>query len=134
MLAANEITLRLLCLLLVFSALESKDNILFITVDDLRPALGCYGDTMAYTPNIDDLAKRSMLFTNAYVQVRWRRVVYPVYTVVWLMVQIYTCCKCSNVIMFSWGMQMNAWSGGQTPCDACNNSTFMFQLFVILYA
>jgi membrane-anchored protein YejM (alkaline phosphatase superfamily) len=66
---ANEIMLYLLCFLLLFSAFESKDNILFITVDDLRPALGCYGDTMAFTPNIDALAKRSMLFTNAYVQV-----------------------------------------------------------------
>ena len=80
--AANKIMLHLLCLLLAFSALESKDNVLFITVDDLRPALGCYGDTMAYTPNIDNLAKHSMLFTNAYVQVRPRGVMCPAYTVV----------------------------------------------------
>ena len=74
---ANEILLYLLCFLMLFSALESKDNILFITVDDLRPALGCYGDTMAFTPNIDALAKRSMLFTNAYVQVQPRGVICP---------------------------------------------------------
>jgi membrane-anchored protein YejM (alkaline phosphatase superfamily) len=79
---ANEIMLRLFCLLLHFNTLESKYNILFITVDDLRPALGCYGDTMAYTPNIDALAKRSMLFTNAYVQVRPRCVMYSACTVV----------------------------------------------------
>jgi len=74
---AIEIMLYLLCFLMLFSALESKDNILFITVDDLRPALGCYGDTMAFTPNIDALAKRSMLLTNAYVQVQARGVMCP---------------------------------------------------------
>jgi Arylsulfatase A and related enzymes len=79
---ANEIIICLVCFLLLFCALESKANILFITVDDLRPALGCYGDTMAFTPNIDALAKRSMVFTNVYVQVRPRGVIYPAYTVV----------------------------------------------------
>jgi membrane-anchored protein YejM (alkaline phosphatase superfamily) len=76
---AYEIMLYLLCFLMLFSALESRDNILFITVDDLRPALGCYGDTMAFTPNIDALAKRSMVFTNAYVQVQRRGVMCPAY-------------------------------------------------------
>jgi hypothetical protein len=79
---ANEIILYLLCFLLPFSAFESEYNILFITVDDLRPALGCYGDTMAFTPNIDALAKRSMLFTSAYVQVHARGVMYPAYILV----------------------------------------------------
>jgi membrane-anchored protein YejM (alkaline phosphatase superfamily) len=79
---ANEIMLHVLCFLMLFSALESKDNILVITVDDLRPALGCYGDTMAFTPNIDALAKRSMFFTNAYVQVQPRGVMSCLYSYV----------------------------------------------------
>jgi hypothetical protein len=79
---ANKIMLYLLCFFMLFSALESKDNIIFITVDDLRPALGCYGDTMAFTPNIDALAKRSLLFTNAYVQVQSRGVMCPAFTLV----------------------------------------------------
>lgn len=65
----NEIILHSFYIFALFSAFESKDNILFIVVDDLRPALGCYKDQMAYTPNIDTLAKNSILFNNAYVQV-----------------------------------------------------------------
>ncbi len=45
-----------------------KPNILFIAVDDLRPELGCYGNTAIITPNIDRLAKTGMLFSNAYCQ------------------------------------------------------------------
>jgi hypothetical protein len=66
--AINEIIFHTYILLL-FSTIEAKDNIMLIIVDDLRPALGCYGDTMAHTPNIDALAKSSIYFNNAYVQV-----------------------------------------------------------------
>ncbi|XP_009995399.1 PREDICTED: iduronate 2-sulfatase [Chaetura pelagica] len=43
-------------------------NILFIVVDDLRPVLGCYGDKLVKTPNIDQLASQSIVFSNAYAQ------------------------------------------------------------------
>ena len=45
-----------------------KVNILFIAVDDLRPALGCYGDPLAITPNIDRLSKQGVVFGRAYTQ------------------------------------------------------------------
>jgi len=41
-------------------------NVLFIAVDDLKPAVGCYGDPHAKTPAIDRLAARGTVFERAY--------------------------------------------------------------------
>ncbi len=46
----------------------SPRNVLFIAVDDLSCALGCYGDVMAKTPNIDRLAATGVCFLRGYNQ------------------------------------------------------------------
>lgn len=48
---------------------KNNKNVLMVIVDDLRPALGCYGDVKAITPNIDKLAADGIRFTHAYAQV-----------------------------------------------------------------
>jgi arylsulfatase A-like enzyme len=65
--------LRHIWLLLVFAtqvaiSAEKRLNILFIAVDDMRPELGCYGNTIIRTPNIDRIAARGMVFNHAYCQ------------------------------------------------------------------
>ena len=53
-----------------------KKNILFLVADDMRPNLGVYGNVnkrffrapYMRTPNLDKLARKSMLFNNAFCQ------------------------------------------------------------------
>jgi len=48
---------------------KSRPNVLFIAVDDLNDWVGCLGGhPQARTPNIDRLASRGTLFSNAHVQ------------------------------------------------------------------
>jgi iduronate 2-sulfatase len=48
------------------AATRIPPNVLLICVDDLKPLLGCYGDKRVQSPNVDRLAKRSVLFERAY--------------------------------------------------------------------
>ena len=41
-------------------------NILWITSEDTSPLFGCYGDSQATTPAIDQLAAEGVVYTNAY--------------------------------------------------------------------
>jgi iduronate 2-sulfatase len=61
---------HLLLFSLLFGTLHAAErpNVLFIASDDMRPQLGCYGDTTVKSPNLDALAKRGMVFRNSYVQ------------------------------------------------------------------
>lgn len=52
----------------VVSQTTTQPNILFIAIDDLKPLLGCYGNTIVKTPNIDRLAKRGTVFLQNYCQ------------------------------------------------------------------
>ena len=70
-------TNRMLPLLLVLCSFgaaqaaesEKKPNVLFLISDDLTStALGCYGNTICQTPNIDRLANEGTRYTRAYCQ------------------------------------------------------------------
>lgn len=51
---------------------KSPPNVLFISIDTLRPDhLGCYGYERPTSPNIDALAERGVLFGNAFAQASW---------------------------------------------------------------
>ncbi len=50
------------------AAPKPKYNVLFVISDDLRPTLGCYGNSIIRTPNIDNLAARGLRFDHAYAQ------------------------------------------------------------------
>jgi iduronate 2-sulfatase len=51
---------------LSMAAENARPNVLFLISDDLNNALGCYGDSLARTPNIDQLATRGVRFDRAY--------------------------------------------------------------------
>ena len=78
--------------LLPNSELSAQDvNVLFIPIDDLKPMLGAYGNTLVKTPNIDRIAKLGTVFLNNSCQqaicgparASLMTGMYPDYTQVW---------------------------------------------------
>lgn len=63
--------LFLLCLWLVpFVGAEDRPNFIFFITDDVGwNDLGCYGNKVIKTPNLDAMAERGMRFTNAYLTI-----------------------------------------------------------------
>ncbi|KAH8370041.1 hypothetical protein KR093_001982 [Drosophila rubida] len=52
-----------------WSNASGRYNVVMVIFDDLRPALGAYGDVLAHTPHLDAFAQGSSIFTRAYSQV-----------------------------------------------------------------
>lgn len=65
--------MRIICVLLfcLVSKLvfAKQPNVLFIIIDDLKPAISSFGYEGAYTPHIDALAEKSFIFKNVFAQV-----------------------------------------------------------------
>lgn len=63
------ITYSLITILICFGKTElfAQDlpNILWISVEDISPDIGCYGDKNAHTPVLDKLAENGVRYTNA---------------------------------------------------------------------
>ena len=57
-----------LCLILLCGLAQAADrpNILWITSEDNSPYLGCYGDKLAVTPNLDKMAAEGLRYRHAY--------------------------------------------------------------------
>ena len=49
-----------------YSSESKRPNILWISIEDINPRFGCYGDLVARTPNIDRLAAQGMRFPYAF--------------------------------------------------------------------
>src|SRR5439155_4438782 len=68
-LAAAQGFLILLSLAVPVRAADGQRlNVLLIAFDDLRPELGCYGNKLIDTPNLDALAAAGVRFERAYCQ------------------------------------------------------------------
>ncbi|MFI3304747.1 MAG: sulfatase-like hydrolase/transferase [Rikenellaceae bacterium] len=48
---------------------DTRPNIMFVTCEDISLFLGCYGDTVSVSPNIDKFAEESILFTQMHTTV-----------------------------------------------------------------
>ena len=47
-------------------AAVKQPNILWISIEDISPHLGCYGEEFAVTPNIDNFAKEGVRYTRGF--------------------------------------------------------------------
>ncbi len=45
---------------------QTRPNILWISIEDISPDLGCYGNNEVFTPNIDRFAQEGVRFANAF--------------------------------------------------------------------
>ena len=68
---SNFLLLQLFCLIVVvqlpmLGLAADRPNVLWVTSEDHGPEMGCYGDLLARTPNIDGLAAKGMIFKHAW--------------------------------------------------------------------
>jgi len=64
--AAGVVSVGMMTAEKVWAGASDKPNILWLTSEDNGPALGCYGDAFADTPNIDSVAAKGMIYERAW--------------------------------------------------------------------
>ena len=55
-------------LVIIYVQSQQTPNVVFISVDDLKPTIGSFGDEIAITPNLDYLSRSSTIFLNNHTQ------------------------------------------------------------------
>ena len=55
-------------LVIIYVQGQQTPNVVFISVDDLKPTIGSFGDEIAITPNLDYLSRSSTIFLNNHTQ------------------------------------------------------------------
>ena len=55
-------------LAIFFAQSQQAPNVVFISVDDLKPTIRSFGDEIAITPNLDHLSRSSTIFLNNHTQ------------------------------------------------------------------
>ena len=58
--------IALICLVSVYGTERDRPNILWISLEDITPMMGCYGDEYARTPVFDSLAAEGIRYNNAH--------------------------------------------------------------------
>lgn len=66
MIRSTQLLLACICLAGQMLIAQEPLNILWLTVEDMSPRLGCYGDGTVPTPNIDRLAREGIRYTRAF--------------------------------------------------------------------
>ncbi len=65
-LPATALLLNLTSVTIDAQPVSDSPNILWLTIEDISPNLGAYGDTFAHTPNLDNFAKQSLRYDIAW--------------------------------------------------------------------
>ena len=67
MLQRFAVCLAVLCLLTTTTTAAERPNILWLSCEDISAHLGCYGDDLATTPQLNAFAKQSVRYSHAFV-------------------------------------------------------------------
>ena len=62
----TRLSIMVFSLIPLFAQAQDRPNILLLMAEDLSPRIGAFGDAVAITPNIDQLANDGVRYTNVF--------------------------------------------------------------------